>query len=318
MNGNWRAFGAVLALSCSGRVAVTNHGDAGDAGTRTHGGPRYSGTSGEVATDGTAVYWFDGAGDLLKAAPGNTGPQQKLATDPAAYWLNPGATEIFWVSGNLAVKGVPLLGGDVVEFAKSPGGPVALVAAADRIFYDQGDAGGFTVMEQKLPARVARLVFHDNRAGEIGLAMDAENLYATHCSKDGVLRVPLAGGNAVVLAHETYCPLDIAVDEQFAYFVDYPPGFDASVLILHMWLYRVSLDGGVPEPLVELGSHAFALDAASVYVIGSASILRLPKKGGTPTTLAPTSNANGIAVDGDYVYWTEHAGGTVTLRTAAK
>jgi hypothetical protein len=83
---------------------------------------------------------------------------------------------------------------------------------------------------------------------------------------------------------------------------------------------RISIDGGEPEILVPTGSGALSgtgnlqVDAANVYWTTDASVMAVPKGGGTPVVLAgqtvALSDLSGLTVndDDDFVYFTESAG----------
>ena len=55
------------------------------------------------------------------------------------------------------------------------------------------------------------------------------------------------------------------------------------------------------------GPLGIAIDASNVYWTNGASVMKVPKSGGTPTKLASTQGAVTLAVEGDSVYWTETA-----------
>ncbi len=98
-----------------------------------------------------------------------------------------------------------------------------------------------------------------------GIAVDANYVYWT--AGDAVMRVPLGGGENVTLAADVPTPWFLALDSVFVYFTD---------------------QGSVDDPMDPGGS-----------------VQRVPIDGGTVTILASGNDPYGIAVCGDFVYWTD-------------
>jgi sugar lactone lactonase YvrE len=125
-----------------------------------------------------------------------------------------------------------------------------------------------------------------------GLAVPAEGI---------VMKVPLNGGTATVLASAQAKPYTIAVDAASVYWANYNDGT----------IMKVPIGGGAIVKLVSgqpvaPGSTGIAVDATSVYwTTGSGgSVMKVPLAGGVPTTLASgQATPDGIAVDATSVYW---------------
>ncbi|UQA56753.1 hypothetical protein [Polyangium aurulentum] len=133
------------------------------------------------------------------------------------------------------------------------------------------------------------------------LTVDAANVYFTDAQGPSgqVLRVPLDGSPAEVLAENQYIPLAIQVDGADLYFMT----SDA--------LRKVPVAGGPVvdvAPAENAGYGAIATDATHVYWTNyttPGSTMRIAKAGGMAETIASGSQwPSGLALRNGRVYWT--------------
>jgi hypothetical protein len=187
----------------------------------------------------------------------------------------------------------------------------------------------------------------------VALTIDDDSAYLTS-SVDGVVRVPLSGGDATVLLDEGLDSGAIAVAGNNVCWTDgnyggsvkcvstdggsvanlvtgepYPGAVAVDATHVY-WLTtgsprgtgavrRIALAGGTAETLVSgLGSPKdLAIDAAFVYWtnLDDGTVMKVPLAGGDPTTLVSDQFQPGaIAVDADALYW---ANGFLSFDTAA-
>lgn len=202
------------------------------------------------------------------------------ADDRYVYWTSQGI-----VDGQFpGVMRVPVNGGALV--ALLPGGDTEqIVAVGGRVFFISNfghelcavspDGG----LSQSQPPPLGA-------SGASALTADCTNVYfATGDGRVGL--VPVDGGPQTILATSAANPPEpatqIAVDAASVYFIR---------------------------------SETYAGPNAGPAAAGSGVLQSVPIAGGPVTTLATMSYApNGIAVDADYVYWTDTSGGKV-LRIA--
>jgi hypothetical protein len=74
---------------------------------------------------------------------------------------------------------------------------------------------------------------------------------------------------------------------------------------------------GGPSVTLAGGGYAIAVDESYVYLLDGVSVMNVSNAGGSPVVLAPgQTQANAIAVDDSYVYWTSSAGGGSLMKTS--
>ncbi len=122
-----------------------------------------------------------------------------------------------------------------------------------------------------------------------------------------ILSVPLDGGPPMEVAPLLFAspPTDLAVDDDYVYFLDGYTPFNVD---------RVPLGGGAPMVLAseqQTAEQPIAVDDAYIYyaLVATAvppEIWRVSKTGGAPQTVAgsPGSSVLDLAVDANNVYWT--------------
>jgi hypothetical protein len=227
------------------------------------------------------------------------------------------ATDVFWTTeASIAggtIASIPLAGGDITTIASGQT-PYGLAVDATHVYWtseqiaDDGGVAGAVLRALAAGGASTALAIGSNVEG---IAVNATT--AAWVTVEGsVLSVPLAGGAPTTLATQQVA-YAIAVDDVNAYWVTYatPGGV----------LTKAPLGGGPSTALASEQDRAapIAVDDANVYwMTGQATVMSIPKTGGTPTVLVPgpaPAQENlpfSLATDGASVYWTDEAGGTVS------
>ena len=155
------------------------------------------------------------------------------------------------------------------------------------------------------------LAAHQSVGGR--LAVNGDGVYwltASGSSASDVMAVSLCGGAPSVLASGSGQGRDIAADDTSVYWTEqvYACHGDAGDCIASGNVMRVPARGGTPTTLA--APHAYpwgiAIDRANAYwVDDSRAIMKVSLAGGAPTTLATGEGFDSaLAVDGSSAYWT--------------
>jgi hypothetical protein len=206
------------------------------------------------------------------------------------------------------------------------------VLKVDRIrdFGDAGrDATSAPVAQDAADARIDVEPINVGTASACALAVDESNVYWASGTADsvGLMKLPSAGGNPVVLSQASRGVTSLAVDSLNLYFSEAAsggPGPNTSSSTVN----KVPLSGGVTEPIgtVPLQASALAVDGPDLYLttlwqstfdpgdqVPRGTVVRFPIAGGTPSTLVTgLEDAVDIAVDATSVYWAQSFGAGCT------
>ncbi|MCK9423782.1 MAG: DUF5050 domain-containing protein [Bacteroidales bacterium] len=213
---------------------------------------------------------------------------------------------VYWVEGNMstgAVKKVSVNGGDVTTLASGLPEPRAIAVDASSVYWIERNNGSNGSLK-KVPVNggdVTTLVT-GLRNAQNHMALDANNIYWGDGKAGGggeIKKVSKNGGTVTSLVSTGILNLKtaIAVDETFVYFYD-----DLN------HIKTVPVNGGAVTTIGTGTPEAYALYGSDIYWIeyGSGTVKKMPKSGGTVTTLATGSNSpSNLAVDGTSVFWIE-------------
>jgi hypothetical protein len=233
-----------------------------------------------------------------------------------------------------------------VTIASAVGAPVGLAIDHDFVYWTtdtglvmRGPIQGYGVFQS--PVTLA-----SGQTNANGIAVDATNVYWTTISPDGqIMTVPIAGGTPRVLAdHQAWAvrvvvrdgmlywanlishtlvrmPVTGGVPEVIADHQPEPGGFDTDASHVY-WtnlgngqINMRSLDLATPVVSIATGQHfplGIRVQDGRVYWSGlNGGVNATGTDGSDPEVLAPSTNANGVAVDDHDIYWTDDLKGNV-------
>ncbi len=145
----------------------------------------------------------------------------------------------------------------------------------------------------------------------MSVVQDGEWVYWTNNGDGTVRRAPLGGGSTETLssAGTNSQPFGLAVDDQAVYWTDKYLGTVSRFVRLDRATTVLAAQQGHPTWIVESDNALFWLDygaeSSEGYVTESGSLMSMPVGGAPPRRLVAKLNQPwGLAVDGNYVYWT--------------
>ena len=124
-----------------------------------------------------------------------------------------------------------------------------------------------------------------------------------------LIRVNLTTLTATTLRVGSDCdfdPANVAADDDHVYYID----------LASETIQRIPVGGGAPITVASGREfkRTLALDSTHIYFSDAEGVRRVLKAGGTPDTLAAGYDITKLALDDDYVYWTEWVGGDAIRR----
>ncbi|HLL52935.1 MAG TPA: hypothetical protein VK447_05275 [Myxococcaceae bacterium] len=174
---------------------------------------------------------------------------------------------------------------------------VAVTASRGTAFWvEQTNPGNV----MKAPVGGSPVALATNRFGPVAVATDGGNVYWVENGNPGqVLRVSANGGTITALAGNRFALMGVATDGTNVYWLESTnPG----------GIMKVPVGGGAMTAVLtnRFGVSHIAVDSANLYWVEGTTLQKMPKAGGTITTLATRVSAEGLATDGVKVYWAEN------------
>lgn len=260
-----------------------------------------------LALGGADVYFTsaDSSDYRVLRAPKDGGAAEVLGSAGVIFAIVADDTGVYWVESNAGigrVMGRPRTASAAVELGVNPNtfnGYTLRNLAADAQAVYYADLTGAVWKTPKAGGGSVELGKTDTSAGSIALSADTIWVATLH----GAKVFPKAGGAATELAFSQQLPDDLVWDAGTLFAAFGGTGAeDGEILRVPMTGVPITLAEGLVLP----GSLVSA--DGSLYVTtgnADASIRRVPHTGGSATALASGRRPADVAVDEDFVYWTD-------------
>jgi len=268
-----------------------------------------SGTPGPIAVDASFVYWVDTSNNAAFRMPLAGGTPQKLASGPGAMpglsGIAVAGNSVYWTNQGGAVMQAPSAGGSPTTIAIEPYPTTGIASDGSSIFWATSDFDG-NIFKTPIGGDASVVLSEAHHANAV--AADANNVYWTGAAQ--VLQVAINGGTSLLVADEIGTePYGLSVNGTSVYWTDNLNG--------RVFRSPISAGSSTPPPATALAigqAHPTFLttDDVSVYFTTINAVMRIPEEGGMPMKIAD-DQANGMAIDDDYVYWTSVSGAIVRI-----
>jgi hypothetical protein len=233
------------------------------------------------------------------------------------------ATNIYWTAGSY-VWTVSLAGGAKPEaLAWDQEGPSAIVVSGGTLYWINAKSNEVMSLPVTGGTPVSFADVETSRRLQ-ELAVSATHVYVTWARWDsnnvasgGVDRVPVAGGTPETIVNEDGAPRGIALDSTHAYWAVRGATYSVSADLVTTYapgsIRRIAFTGSKPEVLAfdQIQPHSVALDREFVYWTNEVggTVMKVPLAGGIPLAIADRQDhAWGIQVDAMHAYWTIYGG----------
>lgn len=213
------------------------------------------------------------------------------------------ALNLYWADEAVGLLTQPIAGGTVLTLYT--GHPTAMVLGPDAIYFAEDDT--FSIRSApKTVANSSTVIYSNSASNAYSMAIDSTYLYWTENDAD-VVRGPIVGGTISTLVSVSTDPNTIAVDASNLYWTDYTGDT----------VTETPLNGSAPTTLFknqttsEFAPNGIVIDTGSVYWGGyfGNAVMSAPIGVASVTTLATNqSYVCDLALDSDYVYWTNSGG----------
>lgn len=182
-----------------------------------------------IAVDATSVYWAMTSGRTVMKVDKNGGASSVLASGTYPYELTVDEANVYWTdhdsTGNGTVMSVPVTGGSPVQLAAAKDTSTMGIAVDKKnVYFTTGDGKMMQVPKHGGPVLTLSTALGNE---PWGIATDGQNVYGVSEPFDGlgaIVRVPVGGGAAKVLASGQVAPVGIAVDASYVYWTDVEAG----------------------------------------------------------------------------------------------
>jgi len=230
------------------------------------------------------------------------------------------ATHVYWTEPSKGIRKIPKSGGAAVSLATITNASLAIAVFGNYVYWAESHYQGYGAIKMTptsggIISTVASNNSMGSGSGIRGLAVDSSGIYWVVSGSDnsqnfGSVRklggvpvndpVALAATSPVTLATNLPNPTGLASDGSYIYWIEYnwtKPGSGA--------VKRVPKNGGATSLVVTgLGEvSGIAVDATNAYFgIWNSSVFRVPKSGGTATSIGGAVSSGFLGLDDDFVY----------------
>jgi beta-lactamase regulating signal transducer with metallopeptidase domain len=288
------------------------------------------GRPGGIATDETHVYWtnFEG-GSLMRAPLGGGSPTTLIAGQHGPQSLVVGSGQIYWTNfEDGTVMRMPLSEAEPALLASGQDHPSGVAIDSTNLYWVTNDGSVRSVPLAGGEPTTLSTGIESFPAAARSIAVDASYVYWTEggdlsVSNGRIMRAPLAGGPALVLARDQDSPCRLAVDSESVFWTNL--GTLANRLI-DGTVMKVPREGGTPIVLAsgQLQPLGIALDGGNLYwtrapieEVSQGIVMRMSLSGGKPTVAAwQQHRPSSIVASAGGVYWTN--GGDGSVRTLSR
>lgn len=245
-------------------------------------------------------------------------PSTILATSPNTCWaITVDANYVYWTELGAAIRKVPKSGGTVQTLANITGQARAIAVYGGYVYWAESSPSGYDIkMVPSSGGSVTTIASDHSMAsfmGVYGLAVDSSGVYwaqsgTSWLDSGSIKKLPGPVNNPTGLAHSNPAALATTLASSEAMTIDsdsvywdqetYGNGFSSSVA-------KVGKNGGAVTTLMtNLGEpDGIAVDGTYVYFsIWNDSVYRVPKNGGTISSIGPPASSEFVALDSYYVY----------------
>jgi hypothetical protein len=262
---------------------------------------------GTIAVDDTTVYWTTQTAVRRVAKNGGTATALFSGQDHPD-WLNADATSLYWTTktANKDLLSGAKAGGQTTTVASGLGG--SLLIDGDFAYWIQAgtSSGNVIVRQPKAGGGTLETIASQNNLGQI--VADDSFLYWAEGYMGRIQRVAKTGGSIMdIRPKDPQTTIVARLDATDVYFATFGTTAQSSA-VLHL-----PKGGGTTSTLamgLDLPSDMAVTDDA-VYVVAlgdvstSGALVKLSKADGSTVFKIPSHHAYALALDAQYVYWTE-------------
>jgi hypothetical protein len=303
----------VLVPPATGQVRRTTAGGTGEtAGKPTVLASKLKNPA-ECLVDATDVYWLEAGFKLMRVGK-NGGSSVMVVSDSKILGYGLDATNIYYLTEK-ELKRVNKSGGPVAQLANNIKNQNLIVLDETSVYWLAHKDGelGLLMKLAKDGGQPIQLASQINYAK--GLLVDDRYVYWADYADDSLKRVDKAGGQADVLAKKG----DFNLPEKYTSAAEHIAADQNSIFWACVIGCMVSIDknsglarGVLPEQ--QFSATRLSVDDTNLYWVSTFynRLMKVNKNGGRPVTLAAgQASPNSIAVDGEYVYWSDDKAGLI-------
>lgn len=265
----------------------------------------------KIVVDASNVYWVEWASPGIYKADLQGGAPTLLPANDIVSDLALDSTYVYWAGQYHAAGKVPIAGGAPTILGLGTNA-FALAVAPPNVYWLGWSQKAVldTAPLDPIGPLTATMLYDLDPYHSAGIAADATSVYFTGydvpSSTGVVLKMPLGGGAVTTLAAVDGRPGELLVDDTTVYFVR-----DGAI-------WTVPIEGGAVTHLTAGLSGKGDLtclvrDANALYGTTYSRVWKIPLDGSPPVSLLPNvKSARCVAVDDQFIYWTDFVNSTVS------